>query len=181
MQALAVIGLDPGIAHVGVGIVTLAEVRASRTYEVRHVYHETLLTDARSPIEKRCLRVFTGVRNLLLEHRCLFVAMEEYMIGPNRKAGALVLQAEGAILAACGAAGVNVRLFKASQVKKTTTGRGNATKDEVRAAVGGMIVCREKRNEHESDALATAITGIKLISDEDKRALLAVREEKREP
>lgn len=175
-----VVGIDPGIEHTGIGIVTLDPVvEGTRvTYTVKHLDHLTVGTRPNQPLEKRCLALFVGVRGVLCGNHYLLVAMEEYMIGPNRRTAALVLQAEGAILAACAAARVPVRLYKPASIKLELTGKGNAKKHQVREGVVKLLHCGELKNEHEADALAAAVTAIRRLSAGDKARLFDLRKER---
>lgn len=178
-----VIGLDPGIAQTGWGILTLQPGMGGKASEwsVKHVDHGVILTHPRKALPNRLLDIFTEVRGMLHNHAYLFVAVEEYMIGqhPNRKSAALVLQAKGAMLAACGAANVKVRAYTPSAIKKELTGKGNAKKDVVRAAVLELLRLEELSTTHEADALATAATAIRQMSQDDQRRLLKAGAERK--
>ena len=158
---IGVLGLDSGIEYTGYGVVTLTAGlgRASRRYDVAHRTHGVIKTAPSKPIEERCLRIFSELRSMLDGDKFLFVGIENYFVGPNRKAGANVLRAQGACLVACAAANVGVTFLNPTTVKKHLTGRGNAKKDEVRAAVTALMKPKEPIvSEHEADALAVAVT-----------------------
>ena len=172
-----VLGIDPGIENTGWGLLRLEPdptnfVGSDIQYTVRHVGHGVISTRPDTPLPKRLRAIFVAVRALLHEHELLFVAIEEYMGGLNRTSGALVLQAKGAVLTACGSANTNVRTYTASAIKKEITGRGNAKKEDVRIAISHLLHIEGIRFSHESDALATAATGIRKISDDDRDRLL---------
>ena len=134
-----VFAVDPGVEHTGWAILTLDPRRRGMAteYHVKHVDHGVITTNPKQSLEKRLLAIFTEMRGMFHNRpeTYLFVAVEEYFIGPNRKSAALVLQAKGAMLAACAAANIPVRAYNPVTIKKELTERGNAKKAEVRAAV----------------------------------------------
>lgn len=168
--------MDPGIAQTGWGILTLQPGRGGKAHEcsVRHVDHGVITTRASVPLPARLLNIFTKVRGMLYGEDYLFAAVEEYMIGqnPNAKSAALVLQAKGAMLAACGAANIKVRAYTPGAIKKELTGKGNAKKDDVRFAVQALLGLDPIGTSHEADALATGVTAIRQMSQDDQRRLL---------
>lgn len=171
---IGVLGLDSGIENTGYGVVTLdaAFGRSSRSYTVTHRSHGVIKTSATRPIEERCLRIFSEVRALLHDDDFLFVGIENYFVGPNRKAGANILRAQGACLVACAAANVGVTFLNPATVKKHLTGRGNAKKDVVREAVRALLALDEPIvSDHEADALAVAITLLKGLKSDDQLRL----------
>jgi len=178
-----VLGIDPGIAQTGIALLTLSLRREGGVVlcEAKHLLHETIRTQPNRSLEARCLHIFTAVREQLFSHTVTLVAMEEYMIGPYRKTAALVLQAKGAALTACGAAEVPVRMYKPAVIKKIVTGKGNAPKQIVRASVLELLGLRSVSNEHEADALAVAITAIRGLSTHDRARIQASKEAKDEP
>lgn len=180
MELTGIVAFDPGIESTGFGVLTLSTgVTHGQEYLVKHVEHGTINTHPKAPLEKRCLEIFVAARGLLCKHLFLFVALEEYFVGPNRKTAALVLQAKGALLVASAAAGKPVRTLAPSTIKKALTGKGNAGKAAVREEVERRLDLRQYpvRNDHESDALAIGIASLLLMNDADKAMLMQLRKE----
>jgi crossover junction endodeoxyribonuclease RuvC len=114
-----VLGIDPGTAVTGYGVVEPAPRRAGRL--------------AALPDRLRALHV--GVTDLLATHRPDVVAVETVFYGKNARSSLTLSHARGVILLAAAQAGVAVAEFAPAVVKRAVAGRGRATK----AQIGYMV------------------------------------------
>ena len=149
---MKVLGIDPGTAACGYGIVHGSEGR------LRATCHGWWRTSARERPEARLLTIFTGVQELIAQHAPDAVALEESFVGADARIALSVGQARGAVLVACASAGVAAAEYAPSRVKQTVCGYGRADKLQVGKMVKTILALEEiPTPNHAADALAVAI------------------------
>jgi crossover junction endodeoxyribonuclease RuvC len=147
-----VLGIDPGTAACGYGIVHESDGR------LRAVLHGEWRTSARARPEDRLLTIFEGVRELVREHAPDAVALEESFVGADARIALSVGQARGAVLVAAAAAGIDCAEYAPSRVKQTVCGYGRAEKGQMQRMVRIILsLDAEPKTSHAADALAVAI------------------------
>jgi len=147
-----VVGIDPGTAACGYGIVHEKDGR------LRAVVHGWWSTSPGEPAAARLRTIFEGVAGLIAEHEPDFVALEESYVGADARIALSVGQARGAVLVACALGGVESAEYPPARVKKTVCGYGRADKEQVQRMVKTILGLREPpRPHHAADALAVAI------------------------
>jgi crossover junction endodeoxyribonuclease RuvC len=147
-----VVGIDPGTAACGYGIVHESGGR------LRAVAHGSWRTTPDEPPEQRLKTIFEGVAGLIAEHEPDAVALEESYVGADARIALSVGQARGAVLVACAVAGVPCAEYAPARVKQAVCGYGRAEKGQVQRMVRTILGLREPpRSTHASDALAVAI------------------------
>jgi crossover junction endodeoxyribonuclease RuvC len=147
-----VVGIDPGTAACGYGIV---QESGNRLTAVAHGYWRTRPRDAP---ELRLKVIFEGVAALIAEHEPAAVALEESYVGADARIALSVGQARGAVLVACAVAGVPCAEYAPARVKQTVCGYGRADKEQVQRMVKTLLALHEPpRPTHAADALAVAI------------------------
>ena len=149
---MKVLGIDPGTAACGYGIVheSGGRLRAGESGCWR--------TSAREPLDARLLTIFEGVRALIAEHEPDAVALEESYVGADARIALSVGQARGAVLVAAAAAGVDCAEHAPARVKQTVCGYGRADKGQMQRMVKLILGLEvEPRSSHEADAFAVAI------------------------
>ena len=97
---MKVLGIDPGTAACGYGIVQESGGR------LRATCHGWWRTSARERPEARLLTIFTGVQELIAQHGPDAVALEESYVGADARIALSVGQARGAVLVAAASVGV---------------------------------------------------------------------------
>ena len=149
---MKVLGIDPGTAACGYGIVQGSDGR------LRAVASGCWRTSARERPDARLLTIFEGVRELIAEHEPDAVALEESYVGADARIALSVGQARGAVLVAAAAAGVECAEHAPARVKQTVCGYGRAEKGQMQRMVKLILGLEaEPRTSHEADALAVAI------------------------
>ena len=149
---MKVIGIDPGTAACGYGIVQESGGR------LRALDHGWWRTAAGERPELRLKKIFDGVAGLVEEHRPDAVVLEESFVGADARTALSVGQARGAVLVACAAAGVECAEYAPARVKQAVCGYGRAEKAQVQKMVKAILSLRAlPRPTHASDALAVAI------------------------
>ena len=147
-----VLGIDPGTAACGFGIVHESGGR------LRATCHGWWRTSPRSRPETRLLTIFDGVQELIALHAPDAVVLEESFVGADARIALSVGQARGAVLVAASSAGVACAEYAPARVKQTVCGYGRADKGQVQRMVKAILGLRDLPTpNHASDALAVAI------------------------
>lgn len=124
---MIVIGIDPGLAKTGVGI-----LHAERG-KVTYVTHRLISTQAKASMPERLGTLVSGLNLLLDEYRPEAAVVEDVFVAKNARSALLLGQARGALISALVMRGVRVSEFTAVHIKKTVTGYGKAEKEQVRS------------------------------------------------
>ena len=149
---MKVLGIDPGTAACGYGIVHESEGR------LRATVHGCWTTRAGQRQDLRLKTIFDGVAGLIAEHAPDAVALEESYVGADARIALSVGQARGAVLVACALAGVGCVEYAPARVKSTVCGYGRADKGQMQRMVKAILGLEElPQPHHAADALAVAI------------------------
>ncbi len=149
---MLVLGIDPGLANTGYGVVTLNGGR------LLALDGGVIQTRAQVPQERRLAEIHAAVEALLLEHEPDAVALEELYFGQNVRTAFAVGHARGAVMLAAGRRGVPCASYTPQQVKGAVCGSGRAGKDQVARMVKALLgLAEEPRPDHAADALAVAV------------------------
>jgi crossover junction endodeoxyribonuclease RuvC len=147
-----VLGIDPGTAACGYGIVHGSGGR------LRAVAAGCFRTSAREPLDARLLTIFEGVQALVAEHEPDAVAIEESYVGADARIALSVGQARGAVLVAAASAGVECTEYAPAHVKQALCGYGRAEKAQMQRMVRIVLgLADDPSSSHEADALAVAV------------------------
>jgi crossover junction endodeoxyribonuclease RuvC len=146
-----ILGLDPSLSCTGWGVI---RVEGSR---LTHIANGQIATDPKAPMATRLAALQVGVASVITEHRPDRVAAEEVFVNKNPQSTLKLAQARGAVLAACGAAGLEVREHAARLVKQAVTGTGGAEKVQVQAMLKVLLPGIAVAGPDAADALAVAI------------------------
>ena len=149
---MIVLGIDPGTAALGYGIVESAAGR------VREVDHGCLETSPDVSLPERLLAIHALVDELLASHRPDVVAVERLFFSRNVQTAMGVGQARGVVLLAAAQHGVPVREATPNEVKSAIAGYGAADKEQVQRMVQMVLGMAERpRPDDAADALAIAV------------------------
>jgi crossover junction endodeoxyribonuclease RuvC len=152
-----VLGIDPGTAACGYGIVHESGGR------VRALVHGCWTSGARERPELRLRMIFDGVTALISEHAPDAVALEESYVGADARIALSVGQARGAALVAAASAGVACTEYAPARVKQVVCGYGRADKGQVSRMVRMLLTLdAEPETSHAADALAVAICHVSM-------------------
>lgn len=151
--ARRVIGIDPGLAATGYGVV------AGDARNAEGLAFGVIRTRAREPRAERLRAIHDGLRALIAEHEPDELAIEEPYVAANVRSAFAIGEARAAAMIAAAEAGIAVFEFQASAVKAAVAGYGGASKEQVRAMVGMQLGLAEPPEPLDaSDALALALT-----------------------
>ncbi len=149
---MRVIGIDPGTASCGYGVVSAEGSR------VQAVDFGVWSTSAREPLDQRLKTLYDGLVQLLADQDVDAVAIEESYVGANARTALTVGQARGALLVACANAGVPASQYPPATVKQTVGGWGRADKEQMQRMVAAILgLSAPPKSHHAADALAVAI------------------------
>jgi crossover junction endodeoxyribonuclease RuvC len=149
---VTVLGIDPGTAACGFGVVSVNGGR------LRAVDHGWWKTPASMRPEERLLTIHDGVADLIDRHRPRVVALEESFVGVDARTALSVGQARGAVLVAAALAGVECAEYAPAHVKSAVCGYGRAEKAQVQRMVQAILRLEAPpAPNHAADALAVAI------------------------
>lgn len=149
---MRILGIDPGIAIVGTGIVD----KVGNQY--RPVYYDSIITQAHTPLEERIEKVYNKTVELIKTYKPDAMAVEELFFNNNAKTAFSVGQARGVILLAAKQHNVPFFEYTPLQVKQALTGYGRADKKQMQQMVKSFLGLNEvPKPDDTADALAIAI------------------------
>jgi crossover junction endodeoxyribonuclease RuvC len=161
-----VLGIDPGTAIMGYGLVAHARdpneepggaawlgMSGLTTPEFG-----ALRTPAHMPLVERLPRLYKGLIDIIREFQPSAVAIEELFFGRNVTTAISVGQARGVAVLAAAHCGLPIAEYTPMQVKQAVSGYGRATKDQVQGMVRMMLNLETiPQPDDAADALAIAI------------------------
>lgn len=149
---MVVLGIDPGTAQTGYGI-----IRCQRQ-EAKLIDLGTIKTSNQFDSPKRLDMIHCQVLEILQKHKPQILAIESLFFNVNAKSASAVGQAIGVIKLAAAKKKVKVFEYPPLRVKMVLTGKGRAEKKQVQSEVRKILRLRKlPRPTHAADALAVAI------------------------
>jgi crossover junction endodeoxyribonuclease RuvC len=149
-----VLGLDPGLAVTGWGVVDGAAGGGARL-----VASGAVRTSAKTPRAERLGRIFDVVRALIAAHAPHEVAIEQQFVAENVRSAMAIGEARAAAMVAAAAAGIPVFEFPPTSVKESVAGWGGAPKEQVHQMVLVHLGVTEVAGPLDvTDAIAVALT-----------------------
>ena len=149
---MIIIGLDPGLACTGWGVIAAEGNRLS------HVANGQVRTEAREPLPARLVRLDAALGEVLGEHGPQAAAVEEVFLNDNPQSSLKLGQARGVVLLAAARRGIPIGEYAPRLVKKAVVGVGAADKSQVHAMVQRLLPGVRIAGADAADALAVAIT-----------------------
>jgi crossover junction endodeoxyribonuclease RuvC len=147
-----VLGIDPGTAACGYGIVHSSGGR------LKAVEFGWWQTPARERPELRLKQIHDAIAELIERHEPEAVVLEESFVGADARTALSVGQARGAVLVAAAGAGLDCAEYAPSRVKQSVCGYGRADKEQVGRMVKAILgLDAIPTPNHAADALAVAI------------------------
>jgi len=149
-----VLGIDPGTATTGYGL-----VRDLPDSSLQVVDYGTFVTPAGLPAPERLSMLYHRLQEMLLLHHPDSAAVEKLFFQSNVKTAIAVGQARGVVLLALAEAGLEVAEYTPNEVKQAVTGYGSADKKQVQEMVRVLLAMPHiPEPDDAADALAIAIT-----------------------
>jgi crossover junction endodeoxyribonuclease RuvC len=147
-----VIGIDPGVANTGYGVV------AQRHGRMVALDGGVIGTSPGLETPRRLRAIHDRVAALIDEHHPDALALEDVYFGTNAYSAFAVGQARGVVMLAAGQRGVPCASYTPQQVKGAVCGSGRADKHQVQRMVQALLALPDlPRPDHAADALAVAV------------------------
>jgi len=121
-----VLGIDPGTANTGYGV-----VRGDGVHSVSLVECGVIRTRPRDPLATRLKEIFDGITELITRHRPDALSVEDVFYAKNVRTTVVLGHARGVALLAGAQAGVAIHEIPPAEIKKAVVGTGAATKEQV--------------------------------------------------
>ena len=150
---MRILGIDPGLQVCG-----YACLDAERGEE-KLIEAGVIRTEGDDPLEQRLNRIAEDTESLLRDFSPEVVAVEQlYSHYAHPRTAILMGHARGVILQKCAAAAVEVRSFSATRIKKSITGNGRASKEQVQRTIQTILCLADLPEPNDvADAIAAAL------------------------
>ena len=149
---MIVLGIDPGYAIVGCGVVEYQNNR------FRMITYGAITTEAHTPFNERIEKIYDGAAELISRYKPEAMAIEKLFFNTNQKTGIDVAQARGVTVLAAAQRGIPVFEYTPLQVKQSVVGYGRAEKPQVMEMTRQILgLASVPKPDDTADALAIAI------------------------
>jgi crossover junction endodeoxyribonuclease RuvC len=142
---MIVLGIDPGTAVTGYGV-----VKGDRSSSPHLVECGIIRTKARDPLASRLQEIYSGVVELIQKHRPDALSIEDVFYARNVRTTIVLGHARGVIMLAAANARIEIAEYPPAEIKKAVVGSGGATKEQVQFMV--MRLLRLKTPPQPADA-----------------------------
>lgn len=148
-----ILGIDPGTAVTGFGVVSRASDGSVRLVECG-----VIRTSSSEPLHLRIRDIYEGIEELIARHSPATVSVEDVYHGKNARTALTLGHTRGAILLAAALKDLPVAEYTAVEIKKAVVGTGKATKEQVAFMVQQQLRLRVAPSPLDaSDAVAAAL------------------------
>jgi crossover junction endodeoxyribonuclease RuvC len=148
---IRILGLDPGLAHMGWGII---DVSGSR---LAHVAHGVIATKAASGLGVRLMELHRELSVVIATHAPAAIAVEQAFVARDPQAALKLGHARAVALLAAAQAGLEIAEYAPNHIKKCVVGAGHAGKEQVQFMVRRLLPACGVTQADAADALACAI------------------------
>jgi len=148
---MRVLGIDPGTHRTGFGILE----SDGRNYKI--VICGTIRAASKDPIAKRLLHIFESLQKNIQSYKPDVVALETLFFAKDIRAVERIGEARACAMLAASKQGIEVVEYAPTAVKKSVTGNGRASKQQVQFMVQRLLNLKEAPALDASDALAIAM------------------------
>jgi crossover junction endodeoxyribonuclease RuvC len=151
VQAIRIIGIDPGLRRTGWGVVeTLGN-------SLRFVAAGTVKSDDKATLAVRLRQLHDGLREVLAAQLPMEAAVEQTFVNKDAVATLKLGQARGIAMLIPARAGIAVAEYAPNLVKKTIIGAGHGEKEQIRAMLRVLLPKADPPSHDAADALAIAV------------------------
>lgn len=148
---MRILGVDPGLRKTGFGVI---EVNGSK---ISYIASGTIAVPTNLPLEQRLGTIFANLREITHDTKPNQAAIEKVFLNTNPASTLLLGQARGAALCALAISKLPVNEYTALQIKKSVTGTGRASKEQMQIMVRQLLSLNGEPAPDAADALACAI------------------------
>ena len=151
---MIVLGIDPGTATTGYGVVSGDGSRPPVLIECG-----VIRTRARDPLPERLREIHEGVAELISRHAPHAIAVEDVFYAKNVRTTVVLGHARGVVLLAGAQARIEVHEFPPAEIKKAVVGSGGATKEQVQFMLTRLLRLKSVPTPSDAaDGVAAALT-----------------------
>jgi crossover junction endodeoxyribonuclease RuvC len=151
MTTIRILGLDPGLARMGWGVIEMSGTR------LVHIAHGVLTSDAKLDLGQRLLALHVALAEVIAELNPKAIAVEQAFVHKDPSAALKLGHARAIALLAAAQAGLEIAEYTPNHVKKCVVGAGHAGKEQVMAMVRRLLPLANVDQLDAADALACAI------------------------
>ena len=155
---MRIIGIDPGLRNTGWGIIEFKNNR------LIHIDNGRISPPSISSVGERLLFLENKLSVIVKKYNPNLSAIEQIFVGPGTGSSLKLGMARGVSILVLTQAGLQIKELPPKLVKKTITGYGSASKDQIKSMIEKLLNIIPK-NEDSSDALAIAISAQQLDYD----------------
>lgn len=153
MEKRRIIGIDPGLANTGFGIID------AKGNSIKLISYGVIETPAHETHGVRLLAIYNNLSAVIDEFRPNEAGMEELFFARNVTSALGVAEAKGVVTLCLAQNVIPLSMYKPNQIKNAVTGTAKADKELVQKYVKILLNMEtEPKPDHAADALASAIT-----------------------
>lgn len=149
---MRILGIDPGLGTTGYGIIE------DKTFKL--IEAGIIKTRANTPIQSRLKKIFDSLTEIIKEHKPGILVLEKIYSHYRHPTTAILMgHARAAVCLLSGIHGIRLVNYPSTKIKKTITGNGHASKQQVQRMVQNILKLKDPPQPLDvSDALAMAIS-----------------------
>jgi crossover junction endodeoxyribonuclease RuvC len=162
---MLVLGIDPGTAATGYGLVTSERAghrtpgRETAPVAMRLIECGVIRTRPRDALPARLREIHEGVSELIRRHAPSHLAVEHAFHARNVRTTLALGHARGVVLLAGETAGLSIHEYPPAEIKKAVAGTGSATKEQVQYMLAHLLRLKSAPQPSDaSDGVAAAVT-----------------------
>ena len=150
---MKILGIDPGLQVCGYAVIE------AKLLDTKLIEAGTFRTDGKAELAERLCQIADDIQQVLEAHKPDLVAVEQlYAHYKHPRTAILMGHARGVILQKAAEAGARVKDFAATRIKKSLTGNGRATKNQMQRAIQTVLALPEPPEPPDvADAIAIAL------------------------
>jgi crossover junction endodeoxyribonuclease RuvC len=160
---MLVLGIDPGIAITGFGL-----VRSGEDSSLEAIDYGAILTSADTPLPLRLVQLYQSLQEIIQLHQPDTSAVEKLFFARNVKTGIAVGQARGVALLALAQNQIGISEYSPNEIKLAVAGYGKAEKGQIQDMVQILLKLDEiPKPDDAADALAVAICHLHSVTTQN--------------
>lgn len=152
-HTIALLGIDPGLAETGWGVILIEENTGMESFCAAG----NIRTSASEALSSRLQTIFTEISQVIALYKPSLVAMEEVFLNRNPESTMKLCHGRAAAMLAAAIANLEVKEYHNRQIKSAIVGKGNAQKEQMLTMIQFMLPNIDTDNEHAIDALCVAV------------------------
>jgi crossover junction endodeoxyribonuclease RuvC len=149
---LITMGIDPGSVKTGYGI-----LHRHRDGSFSAVASGVIRTKSGAPLPDRLIKIYEELLQVMEKYQPGAIAIEDVFVKEHPRSALILGHARGVALLAAKHSGAPIFSYAATEVKKSVTGSGRASKDQVARMAMQLLGLSERPAEDAADALCVAM------------------------